>query len=231
MLCNAIYFCYSTCNNKIQWTHPRTGHKKVIPKDLPFGWSKSTDENGKPLYIHQETGSKTSIDPRLAFAREEKKHVHDFRQRFDSSSTAFQVYLIHVILHKFVYYREYRSSQPYLTYVKNIYVCETTCNIIFKIYKLCVCFQVLHGIDLSGKYALITGCNAGIGYETAKSLARHGCNILMANRNIEASQKAIKQIVQEVNASEDNFKVIELDLSSLKSVKKCALAVKTVFSE
>lgn len=174
-----VYFV-NTCNNKIQWTHPRTGHKKVIPKDLPFGWSKSTDENGKPLYIHHETESKTSIDPRLAFAREEKRHVHDFRQRFDSSSTA---------------------------------------------------FQVLHGMDLSGKYALITGCNAGIGYETAKSLARHGCNILMANRNIEATHKAIKQITEEVNASDDNFKVIELDLSSLKSVKKCAMAVKTVFSD
>lgn len=53
----------------------------------------------------------------------------------------------------------------------------------------------------------------------------------MANRNIEATHKAIKQIIEEVNVSDDNFKVIELDLSSLKSVKKCAMAVKTVFSE
>lgn len=91
--------------------------------------------------------------------------------------------------------------------------------------------QVLHGVDLSGKYAVITGCNAGIGYETAKSLARHGCNILFANRNLEATQKAIEDIVKETNVSEENLKSIQLDLSSLKSVKKCALAVKTVFSE
>lgn len=38
-----------------------------------------------------ETGNKTYVDPRLAFAKEEKKHVNDFRQRFDGSSTAFQV--------------------------------------------------------------------------------------------------------------------------------------------
>lgn len=63
----------------------------MIPKDLPFGWSKSEDETGKILYIHKETGDKTYIDPRLAFAKDEKKHVHDFRQRFDASSTAFQV--------------------------------------------------------------------------------------------------------------------------------------------
>ncbi|XP_038214899.1 WW domain-containing oxidoreductase-like [Zerene cesonia] len=174
-----VYFV-NTYNTKIQWTHPRTGRKKVISKDLPFGWSKTVDENGKTLYVQVETGNKTYVDPRLAFAKEEKKYTNDFRQRFDGSSTA---------------------------------------------------FQVLHGIDLSGKYALITGCNSGIGYETAKSLARHGCNILFANRNIDATQKAIKQIVEETNASEDNLKAIEIDLASLQSVKKCASSVKAIFSD
>ncbi|CAK1540685.1 unnamed protein product [Leptosia nina] len=174
-----VYFI-NTCNRKIQWTHPRTGKKKVIPKDLPFGWSKGVDESGKTVYENKETGNKTYIDPRLAFAKEEKMHTNDFRQRFDSSSTA---------------------------------------------------FQVLHGVDLSGKYALITGCNAGIGYETAKSLARHGCNVLLANRNMEATQEAIKQIIEETNASEDNLKSIHLDLTSLQSVRKCALSVKALFSD
>lgn len=84
---------------------------------------------------------------------------------------------------------------------------------------------------MSGKYALITGSNVGIGYETAKSLARHGCNVLFANRNMESTQKALEDIVKETNASEDSLKSIHLDLSSLQSVKKCALAVKTLFSE
>lgn len=86
-------------------------------------------------------------------------------------------------------------------------------------------------MDLSGKYALITGSNAGIGYETAKSMARHGCNILLANRNLEATQKAIEDMVKETNASEDNLKAVHLDLSSLQSVRKCAMAVKTLFSK
>ncbi|CAH2991111.1 unnamed protein product [Chilo suppressalis] len=174
-----VYYVNSL-TNKIQWTHPRTGRKKVIPKELPFGWSKTVDDSGKILYVHNESGSKTDVDPRLAFAKDEKKHVHDFRQRFDASSTA---------------------------------------------------YQVLHGVDLSGKYALITGSNAGIGYETAKSLARHGCNILFANRNMESTQQAIKNIVRETNADEENLKAIHLDLASLQSVKKCALAVKTMFSD
>lgn len=78
---------------------------------------------------------------------------------------------------------------------------------------------------------MITGSNAGIGYETAKSLARHGCKILFANRNMEATQQAIDTIAKETKASEDNLKSIHLDLSSLQSVKKCAHAVKAVFSE
>lgn len=86
-------------------------------------------------------------------------------------------------------------------------------------------------MDLSGKYALVTGSNAGIGYETAKSLARHGCNVLFANRNMESTQQAIQTIVQETKASEDDLKSIHLDLTSLQSVKKCAAAIKTVFSE
>lgn len=174
-----VYFVNSY-TKETQWTHPRTGRKKVIPKDLPFGWSKTADDEGKTVFVQHETGNKTYTDPRLAFAKDEKQHVHDFRQRFDGSSTA---------------------------------------------------FDVLHGIDLSGKYALITGSNAGIGYETAKSLARHGCRILFANRNLEATQAAIKSIVQETNACEDNLKSIFLDLASLRSVKKCALAVKALFSD
>lgn len=99
------------------------------------------------------------------------------------------------------------------------------------IFKLMYNLQVLHGVDLSGKYALITGSNAGIGYETAKSMARHGCNILFANRNLEATQLAIKEICRETNAAEENLKMVHLDLASLQSVRKCALAVKTMFSE
>lgn len=173
-----VYFI-STCTNKIQWTHPRTGKKKVIPKELPFGWTKTVDESGKTLYVQKETGDKTYIDPRLAFAKEEKKHVHDFRQKYDGSSTA---------------------------------------------------FQILHGVDLSGKCALITGSNSGIGFETAKSLVRHGCTVIFANRNMESTQTAIEEIVKETKPSEDNLKTVHLDLASLHSVKKCALAVKTITS-
>ncbi|CAD0199976.1 unnamed protein product [Chrysodeixis includens] len=88
---NLFLLNFSTYSEKTQWTHPRTGKKKVVPKELPFGWSKSVDADGRTIYIDKEKGHQTYVDPRLAFARDEKKHVHDFRQRFDGSSTAFQL--------------------------------------------------------------------------------------------------------------------------------------------
>lgn len=91
IITHSFIYYFSTCSKKIQWTHPRTGRKKIIPKELPFGWTRTLDETGKVIYLQQDTGNKTYVDPRLAFATEEKKHVNDFRQRFDASTTAFQV--------------------------------------------------------------------------------------------------------------------------------------------
>jgi hypothetical protein len=38
--------------------------------------------------------------------------------------------------------------------------------------------QVLDGIDLSGKRILVTGVSAGLGVETARSLAAHGAQVV-----------------------------------------------------
>lgn len=50
---------------------------------MPFGWERVVDENGKVLYVDHENKRTTYIDPRLAFAIEEKEHPNDFRQKFD----------------------------------------------------------------------------------------------------------------------------------------------------
>ncbi|XP_049532707.1 WW domain-containing oxidoreductase [Anopheles darlingi] len=86
--------------------------------------------------------------------------------------------------------------------------------------------QVLHGRDLSGKVALITGCNAGIGFETARSLALHGCEVLFACRDEKATKGAIAKIFQEKEAAGLRCKHIPLDLASLRSTKRCAEQVK-----
>lgn len=80
-------------------------------------------------------------------------------------------------------------------------------------------FQVLHGKDLNGKIAVITGANSGIGFETAKSLAFHGCEVIFACRNQKSTENAIQQIWNEKLNAGKKCSFMELDLASLKSVQ------------
>lgn len=79
--------------------------------------------------------------------------------------------------------------------------------------------QVLHGKDLHGKRALITGCNTGIGLETAKSLAHHGCEVIMANRNKQATREVIAAFEEKDPNAKNLLRFVQVDLSSMKSVR------------
>lgn len=78
--------------------------------------------------------------------------------------------------------------------------------------------QVLHGENLNDKIAIVTGANSGIGYETARSLALHGCHVVMACRDMKTANQAIDKIRKErPNAK---LSTLECDLSKLRSVKQ-----------
>lgn len=105
----------------------------------------------------------TYTDPRLAFAVEENDGTSDFRQLFDSSSTALQV---------------------------------STDSIAIGITRF-GSIEVLHGKDLTGKVAVVTGGNSGIGYETCRALALHGARVIMACRNMDHARQQIEKILSE----------------------------------
>jgi retinol dehydrogenase-12 len=74
-----------------------------------------------------------------------------------------------------------------------------------------------HRPDLTGKVALITGANTGIGLETAKYLAKLNCEVLVTVRDDPKGRETTGKIKEVVpNAKADYFKV---ELSSLKSVR------------
>ncbi|XP_074333758.1 short-chain dehydrogenase TIC 32, chloroplastic-like [Apium graveolens] len=80
--------------------------------------------------------------------------------------------------------------------------------------------QVTLGLDGTGLTAIVTGASSGIGIETARVLALRGVHVVMAVRNTNTGKKVKDEILKEIpNAKID---VMELDLSSLESVKKFA---------
>ncbi len=74
--------------------------------------------------------------------------------------------------------------------------------------------------DQSGRTALITGANSGLGLETATALAAHGARVLMACRNRERAADARNQV--SAAATGPAPLVVALDLADLESVRTAA---------
>jgi len=85
--------------------------------------------------------------------------------------------------------------------------------------------DVLSGINLHGKRILVTGVSAGIGVETARSLAAHGAQVVGAARNLAKAKTTTAQVLKEGTFKVGSFELIELDLADLKSVRRCADAL------
>jgi NAD(P)-dependent dehydrogenase (short-subunit alcohol dehydrogenase family) len=84
--------------------------------------------------------------------------------------------------------------------------------------------NVLKGVSLSGKRILVTGVSAGLGVETARTLAAHGARVVGAARDL-AKAKAATQVIRDQAANGGGLELVELDLASLASVRACADAL------
>jgi NAD(P)-dependent dehydrogenase (short-subunit alcohol dehydrogenase family) len=74
--------------------------------------------------------------------------------------------------------------------------------------------------DLSGRRAVVTGANSGIGYHTALQLARHGASVVLACRSAERGQAAFDRIRKAAPAAD--LALGALDLADLASVRTFA---------
>jgi len=77
--------------------------------------------------------------------------------------------------------------------------------------------------DLSGRRAIVTGANSGLGYHTALQLARHGAAVVMACRSAERGQEAFDRILAAVPKGDVTLE--SLDLADLSSVRAFAARV------
>lgn len=73
--------------------------------------------------------------------------------------------------------------------------------------------EMLDGIDLSGRTAVVTGASSGLGLQTALALQSVGAEVVAAVRDVDKTRTAI------------DCEAVELDLSDLRSVRAAAAAI------
>lgn len=81
--------------------------------------------------------------------------------------------------------------------------------------------EVTAGLDLTGRTALVTGCNSGIGYETMRVLALRGAHVIGTGRTAERARDACDSV-------EGRATPAVLELSDFGSVVACAESVRAM---
>lgn len=79
--------------------------------------------------------------------------------------------------------------------------------------------EVVEGLDLSGKTALVTGVSAGLGVQTARALRSAGAHVIGAARDLDKAAVAL------ADADVKGVDLVALDLADLDSVRACAQGV------
>ena len=82
--------------------------------------------------------------------------------------------------------------------------------------------EVLAGIDLTGRTALVTGASSGLGAESARALAAHGASVVMTGRDVPKTER----IAEQIRSSTGNpaVEVMQLELEKPASVRAFAKA-------
>ena len=83
--------------------------------------------------------------------------------------------------------------------------------------------EVTDGIDLTGKIAVVTGCNSGIGFETMRVLALRGAYVIGTARTLEKAQAATSSVVGVTTP-------LQLELSDFDSIVACADSIRSLNS-
>ena len=80
--------------------------------------------------------------------------------------------------------------------------------------------EVIEGIDLSGKKALVTGASGGLGAETARALCGAGAEVTLAARDVKKAENVAAAIRSAQPSAQ--VAVTQLDLTSLENIRECA---------
>jgi NAD(P)-dependent dehydrogenase (short-subunit alcohol dehydrogenase family) len=77
----------------------------------------------------------------------------------------------------------------------------------------------LEGVDLSGRWVLITGASAGLGQETARAVVAHGGNVVLGVRDLDKGERASEPVRAAAANTGATVELREADLASLASIR------------
>lgn len=81
--------------------------------------------------------------------------------------------------------------------------------------------------DQTGRVAIVTGANTGLGLATAAALAGRGAHVVLAVRDVAKGEAAAEQIHAQHHGAE--LSVTQLDLGSLESIRSAAADLRSAF--
>lgn len=178
--------------------------------ELPPGWEERVTGDGCVYYVnhasegtqwtHPRTGVKKTVSGDLPLGWE-KSVDEDGKIMFRNNNTGVETY-----------------TDPRIVFAQEEK--ENPLDIRQRYDHSTKALQILHGRDLSNYTAIVTGANTGIGFETARSLALHGCRVILACRNLEKAEDAIDRIRAQKSTAQ--CFAMKLDLARLESVEEFA---------
>ncbi|XP_031626327.1 WW domain-containing oxidoreductase [Contarinia nasturtii] len=184
---------------------------------LPPGFEERTDEDGNVFYLNHQEKKTQWIHPRTGKAKKIQGELPFGWEKEREESTGQTIYI------------DRKNNRRTYIDPRLAFAVENTPKNVSDIRQRfdanSTAFQVLHGQDLNGKVAVITGANTGIGFETARSLAFFGCQVLFACRSQSKTEEAIEKIRNERDSG-GRCSFIPCDLGSMRSVKQAAELIK-----
>lgn len=176
--------------------------------ELPANWQRAKANDGRVFYINHQTQQTQWDHPITGQVKVISKDLpYGWKEVVDQNGG---VYYVDELNHRST------TSDPRLAFPKDATTKDSSQTYGHQSNAL----QILYGTDLSNKTAIVTGANSGIGFEIARSLAKHGCQVILACRTVTKGEAACAKILKENKNA--NVSCRQLDLCSLRNVKQFA---------
>lgn len=174
--------------------------------ELPANWQTGKTTDGHVFYINhqtQQTQWEHPITKKVQIISQEMP----FGWKETTDKNGKTIFIDEATQHSTI-------GDPRLAFPKDAETQDTSSNFSHQSNAL----QILYGIDLRDKTAIVTGANSGIGFEISRSLAKHGCRVILACRNLSKGEAACAKIRQEKENADVSCR--ELNLTSLRNVRQ-----------